>query len=357
MTNNKKVTKSKDGNTSANDEAADVNCSVCEHAINDSKEASVECAKCKEWAHVKCAMEDEIFNMLLKINKAKGAAKLVSSGIVTYLCECCLKILQPTTKLDIKSSSTQANLPQTSSPASIECTKIINNEIAESRTTEVEQQQPKPFCYYYKQGRCRHGKTGKKVVNGQVCSYLHPQKCLKYCRFGRDKGKGCDGSCGFFHPTVCRNSLRHRKCLLPDCTFVHLQGTERHERNFPNQYFEHKPDLYHDVRYHQNSNKQGYKSYINRGYPSFSTERRELPTTRPRDDFKYQSEDFPPLSSSTNTKLAEMSDSIIQVQKSIEYLMQLVPRHDAQSFPQSDAPLNSSNHRLLSQFPRSGAKN
>ena len=44
-------------------------------------------------------------------------------------------------------------------------------------------------CPFFKKGRCRHGKSGNKVVNGQKCMYSHPKLCVQFCRYGWDLHK------------------------------------------------------------------------------------------------------------------------------------------------------------------------
>ena len=75
-----------------------------------------------------------------------------------------------------------------------------------------------PICRYYRIGKCNKGEN---------CEFRHPEKCIKYCRNGRD---GCGGGfreCQLLHPVLCRNSLRSRECFDMNCTLAHLKGTIR----------------------------------------------------------------------------------------------------------------------------------
>jgi hypothetical protein len=84
-------------------------------------------------------------------------------------------------------------------------------------------------CPRYKTRNCPHGKDGKELVEGVSCPLRHPKLCHKYCgqgtnsRYGCTKGKRCE----FFHPRLCRNSLKDKHCPVEDCTFTHLKGTAR----------------------------------------------------------------------------------------------------------------------------------
>ena len=268
------------------------------------------------------------------------------------------------------------------------------------------------ICFHYRHGKCRHGRNGKKMFNGTACSYLHPQKCVEFCKFGWDTASGgCDGSCGKFHPKLCPSSLNFGRCESMHCTLEHLFGTVRYAKN-PYEKLNVHP------RYGRNAFDNGFKQTRNTGfYPS----RGLLPKT----NFNYSQSDFPPLDSkykfnencdaygnnftlynshlpkqllenksswsknqsflqnayeeqykpssaqgfshfsmcsahtvpkddhASVSKIAELSNSILQVQKCLDYLMSVVPRSDAhlsvpvtmqnntrQQFPQNQVPHN-----------------
>ena len=88
------------------------------------------------------------------------------------------------------------------------------------------QNTPTPVCTFYKQGRCKHGISGKK---DGVCNYAHPKKCKKFVTNGNRRQRGCtNGSaCQFLHPKVCIGSLRNRLCTKEDCTLLHIKGTKK----------------------------------------------------------------------------------------------------------------------------------
>ena len=113
----------------------------------------------------------------------------------------------------------------------------------------------RPICGYYRKGKCRHGADGKKQIDGKECTHLHPRKCLKYCRYGSDRYQGCTGSCGLFHPILCKNSTRLKECFLPDCTLAHLSGTQRKR--------EKTPTSNQETRYFYNHNIQDSRDFSN----------------------------------------------------------------------------------------------
>ncbi|KAL5264170.1 hypothetical protein ACHWQZ_G005299 [Mnemiopsis leidyi] len=87
-------------------------------------------------------------------------------------------------------------------------------------------------CPLYKKRQCPHGASGQDRIEGKVCQLSHPRKCLKFCRYGKRKG-GCmkGNSCKYFHPVLCKYSVKNHRCLNSECTYTHLKGTMRSERN------------------------------------------------------------------------------------------------------------------------------
>ena len=90
------------------------------------------------------------------------------------------------------------------------------------------------ICRDFRQGKCKHGITGKKQINGSACKFSHPCKCMRFCKHGRDPSRGCNQSnCDLFHPILCRYSVKRSSCLNESCTFVHLVGTKRKITRIP----------------------------------------------------------------------------------------------------------------------------
>ena len=85
------------------------------------------------------------------------------------------------------------------------------------------------ICELYKKRACPHGRTGTTLVNGNKCDKSHPKRCFKYCDYGSRDRKGCKKgkSCDFWHPRLCSNSMKDKRCTKANCTFFHLRGTIR----------------------------------------------------------------------------------------------------------------------------------
>ena len=113
-------------------------------------------------------------------------------------------------------SAAKPTMPVPPPPPSLQRVNLVNSN-----------RKVKP-CYYYRKGYCRHGNSGKTVVNGRVCNFLHPKKCTKFCKFGYDWLKGCNSrSCNLFHPELCSSSVEYGVCYNQRCTLQHLHETAR----------------------------------------------------------------------------------------------------------------------------------
>ena len=201
-------------------------------------------------------------------------------------------------------------------------------------------------------------------MNGRKCSFSHPVKCHKFCRYGRDNVKGCTGDCKLFHPTLCHDSLKFRQCFKTDCTLVHLYGTERSNHGlYPQPLSRQRPPL---------SWEQGSKYHASKQYNNHTTHSRgqsfSQGMSNPHYDYDPSNElsnshwsrkltpknvtnDFPPLpsvSESQSVKINELTAAVVkQIQDSLEKLM--LESKNGVSFPQH--PSNSNHHQVYSQFP------
>ena len=86
------------------------------------------------------------------------------------------------------------------------------------------------ICKHYRQGRCRHGISGKK---DGTCAFQHPKPCPKLLANGTSR-RGCTkgNRCTLFHPQMCHRSLKERICTRTDCHFWHIKGTKRVEHDY-----------------------------------------------------------------------------------------------------------------------------
>jgi len=137
--------------------------------------------------------------------------------------------------INVSHNASAANTPKHNIPATVITEADLQQRLSVTNTDREAEDQtggtnPVKVCPRYIRTRdCPHGKYGKDLVEGEPCPLRHPKLCHKYCgngtnsKFGCKKGKNCE----FFHPRLCRDSLKHKHCPAEDCTFAHLRGTLR----------------------------------------------------------------------------------------------------------------------------------
>jgi len=136
-------------------------------------------------------------------------------------------------------------------PIEIKVTQSFNLETLQARYPQPSY----PVCEEYKRNNCPHGRDGKTEVDGDICKKLHPKKCFAWCKAGKDERHGCNkgSDCTYYHPVLCRNSVRYRKCTNAECTFTHLRFTKRYNpREQPQSRSAQRSDSISNQRYTQN---------------------------------------------------------------------------------------------------------
>ena len=88
-------------------------------------------------------------------------------------------------------------------------------------------------CEALKAGKCPHRISGRTLVNGVLCSEVHPNRCRKFTRFGTNAKQGCllGSECKYYHPQHCKSSVKNKQCFNDKCTLTHLVGTKRSRQN------------------------------------------------------------------------------------------------------------------------------
>ena len=132
----------------------------------------------------------------------------------------------------------QIHSPPGQSPQPLENVDNLRQDPSVALDTESQADESEPLanssqtgqiCSKYKTGKCPHGLRGNKVLNGTVCKFQHPKRCTRYSRFGTQKKVGCTkgDNCQYYHPKLCKFSVKEKCCTNKECTFVHLKGTKR----------------------------------------------------------------------------------------------------------------------------------
>jgi hypothetical protein len=85
------------------------------------------------------------------------------------------------------------------------------------------------ICQAYKRRQCPHGRKGDLLIDGKKCQGDHPPRCRRFGNFGPNEKGGCNKGqrCRFWHPRICNDSMKNRRCINEECTFFHLKGTAR----------------------------------------------------------------------------------------------------------------------------------
>lgn len=123
-----------------------------------------------------------------------------------------------------------------------------NSEAEPTKKSKEDSTAPDTVCGAYKKRQCPHGPTGKFLIEGKACPFPHPPRCFRFCNHGKDQKLGCNRGkdCRYWHPRLCKFSVRNRTCSKEDCTFYHLKGTKRpHKVRSSN---EREPDVKKDVK-------------------------------------------------------------------------------------------------------------
>ena len=151
----------------------------------------------------------------------------------------------------------------------------------------------KRVCYFYRNGNCHHGGDGKIAVKGKVCSFSHPKKCPRFCRYGFDRTRGCNRYCNLFHPRLCQSALNVGICYDKKCTLQHLVGSVRYFNNIKN-HSDGRNGNFPPVHSHMKSNI------------SYNGNNRQLPISNFSHNnavnTQFSSESFPPLPRSSMYK-------------------------------------------------------
>ena len=181
-------------------------CFTCGSVVLDT-DKSLACELCKLFFHITCA----------KIPESVYFALCDANQIIIGLRWFCAGCIEQVEKL--KSDCNDGTDVQACHNTSIHPSNKID---------DLNNQKPLPICRDYRHGKCKHGLSGNKRINGQTCKFRHPKKCIKFCKFGKSGPKGCNGArCEFFHPILCRYALKKSECLDKSCTYTHLMGTPR----------------------------------------------------------------------------------------------------------------------------------
>ena len=208
-------------------------CSDCSQLFRNQFDAEVQpsffCFMCFQGAH-DCAAIKSKADALQEHN-------IALPGGMIWLCHDCHKKSNPVVPRRSKSrhnsvaNATPANSRPQSPERSLAEQLLVHDPPGTSipDPSDLDPPDTAPICEKYKSGKCPHGLRGKKIINGTKCQKRHPKRCFTFCKNGSQGRYGCKNgvNCNYYHPTLCKFSLRNRICTNSECTFVHLKGTKR----------------------------------------------------------------------------------------------------------------------------------
>ncbi|KAL5259677.1 hypothetical protein ACHWQZ_G009948 [Mnemiopsis leidyi] len=110
--------------------------------------------------------------------------------------------------------------------------RVRDDRESEKSGRESQKEKNREICELYKRRACPHGLKGKTLHDGKVCDKSHPKKCFKFCDFGSRHKNGCKRGkkCQYWHPRLCRFSLKNQICEVESCTFQHLVFDKKERR-------------------------------------------------------------------------------------------------------------------------------
>ena len=308
-------------------------------------DTKVQCDLCEEWFHAAFAGSKDFIDFIGRDEPAGPGHNNGGLAVHLWFCSNCVTMKsiltgqikevlklnlrrQPPLKKDSGENATEetvglsAPTHATATFADVHTTPPVCDEVTKRVT-----------CKYYEKGICRHGQNGKKLWNGQTCGFLHPKKCIRFCKYGFDPYRGCTRKdCRLFHPILCNNSVEYGKCYKSNCTFQHLHDTDRNVQGY--NYSANKTS-------NSNSayNRRGNRFFSRRG--EFSDERNPV-NIQKIEPFSYKTEEFPPLPSMfQQDKIDELSSTMKKMQSYNEATMKkmqssltfLMERQQQNNFP------------------------
>ena len=159
--------------------------------------------------------------------------------------------------------------------------------------------------------------------------------------------KGCDRSCGLFHPTLCNSSIDIGACYNPKCRLQHLLGTFRGDVTSSNSKgletgsFQYRQSTQNDYNHKppQPRGNVGYGQTQNISSNLHETQRINNKTLFSHEQsdggINYNLRDFPPLpkpsSDLNDKKLNELSSDMKKMQTCMSYVMNYITSKSGES--------------------------
>ena len=98
-------------------------------------------------------------------------------------------------------------------------------------------------CRDFLKKKCSFGKSGRV---GGTCGFWHPRLCRRFLKFGKGRN-GCSGGgrCANYHPKICWRFARSGSCNREDCQYYHqrqIKNRRESDRERERESRERRPD-------------------------------------------------------------------------------------------------------------------
>ena len=213
---------------------------VCLSCQTDLESQALKCSKCQCFVHLHCSGLPDYFLIRFATSQSQYVCRnCVRSqdmdeedfnSELTKIHEVIAKEKSSIERLNVEADSESgdgARESLTENTDSVVNDSAVNNnsgvQTSSNSNGADNSKKNQTICRFFLRRNCKHGIVGKN------CDFQHPKLCHKFTKNG-DKNGGCKKTqCKFFHPNLCRSSLKERKCLKKNCRFFHLNGTQREE--------------------------------------------------------------------------------------------------------------------------------
>lgn len=246
-------------------------CNICSNKVEEDDLKVIGCDLCEKWCHQECVGSADLIKLLDEITKANSnpsAEKFL--GNLLWFCPKCLTGPAKSVTISKDSCALTKSSPRVQGGGG---TQIDNSNNSN-----------KPICKDYRHGKCK---------DGDSCQFSHPEKCLNYCRYGRNGCNSGFNKCKLLHPVLCRSSLNYGQCFDSNCTLAHLKGTVRKQNN-ANQFYTNPQS-----QEYQGNRVKRYTPYDTRnlGFQGYNQTRNHSQNRSGqfKEDYVYNPNDYPCL--------------------------------------------------------------
>ena len=268
--------------------------------LNDNP--AFRCLICQQGCHQEC------FKDMVTVLQAAEVGEEVKNSF-HFLCAKCLSNYSQVTPTAVK-----INTPVKDDIVHNNSEPILVNDIEE--IVEEHSQDTQTVCRLYRRRECPHGASGKTLVDGKACEFLHPRRCRRYCHNGTHPKYGCTKSdCEYLHSVLCKYSVRNRVCTNLDCKFTHLKFTRRYD---PNSSYHNQQGYDQNNSYHNQQSSYQPQTSQQSAYPQQNPHQQRPNYERPFQQHPRYASEYPPLPSNQPSNHNERRQDIQSMPQTVK---------------------------------------